>query len=73
MKLYKTLSVVNLALYTVLMFIEPLAVAYIAIGILALNVITMYSVEYYVKKEMGKMEEKRNASLLSALKKLKRL
>ena len=73
MKSYRNASIVTLLAYIALMFVNPIAVAWIAIGALVLNISVMFTVESYAKKVLNEREKQINAQLLSALKKMNRL
>lgn len=73
MKIYRNASILTLAAYIVLLFINPIVVAYLSTFLLAVNIVTMFSVEYYTKKFVSELENRKNAELLSALKKIKKI
>lgn len=73
MKNYRNASIITLILYVGLLFVNPAIVAYIATFLVALNVLTMFTVERYAKQVTNELQNRKNAELLSALKKLKRL
>ena len=73
MKNYRNASIITLILYVGLLFVNPAIVGYIATFLVALNVLTMFTVERYAKQVTNELQNRKNAELLSALKKLKRL
>ena len=73
MKNYRNASIITLILYVGLLFVNPAIVGYIATFLVALNVLTMFTVKRYAKQVTNELQNRKNAELLSALKKLKRL
>ena len=73
MKTYRNVSIATLIAYIMLLFVDPVIVGYLATFLVAVNVITMFSVEYYTKKFVSELENRKNAELLSALKKIKKI
>lgn len=70
---YRNASIVTLIAYIGLLFINPAIVGYIATFLVAVNIVTMLTVEQYAKQVTNELENRKNAELLSALKKLKRI
>lgn len=73
MKAFKYSSLLTLMAYSVLMFVDPIIVAWTALFIVFLNTVSLFLTEYYVKRELANIEKKKMAQTLATIAKVKRL
>lgn len=73
MKAFKYSSLLTLIAYSILMFIDPVIVAWTALVVVFLNTVSLFLTEYYVKKELESIEKRKLAHTLATIAKVKKL
>ena len=73
MKTLKYTTLATLAVYAVLMFINPVIVAWAALVIVAMNTVALFITDYYNTKKLRKQYERNLATVLANVSRIKNL